>query len=166
MTESEERVAAALAWIVAALKRHAVPHQLVGGLAARAYGATRAVVDIDFYVPLDQAASLLAELRPYLIWGPAHFVDAAWDITFLKLDYLGQRVEFGDSSSRPGFFNRREGRWQVQHIDYSRGQLMDVFGVEVPVMPRDELIRYKRDLGRDVDLRDVQEMLAWQPVED
>jgi hypothetical protein len=53
----------ALGWIVEVLRRADVPFQVVGGLAARAFGATRPLADLDFYVPtsrLDEIADLAA----------------------------------------------------------------------------------------------------------
>lgn len=148
----------ALVWIVDALNRHGVPYQVVGGLAARAYGARRGLVDIDIYVPFDEAAGLLEELQPHVAWGPEHFVDDSWDITFMKIDYRGQRIELGDSSTEPKFFNWKDRRWEVQRVDYERSAIAEVFGVEVLVMPKDELLRYKSALGREVDVADIEQI--------
>jgi hypothetical protein len=59
-TTDAEKISQALNWIVSLLNRHHIPYQIVGGLAAKAYGARRALVDIDMYVPLEQAAGALA----------------------------------------------------------------------------------------------------------
>lgn len=99
--EDRRRIARALAWIVGALRRHGVPHQAVGGLAARAYGARRPLNDIDFYVPFNRAAGVLEEVRPFVVWGPEHHAGDEWDLTYLKIDYHGQRIELGDSSTTP-----------------------------------------------------------------
>jgi hypothetical protein len=129
-------------------------------LAARAYGAHRGLADIDIYVPFNEADGLLEEVRPHVAWGPEHFVDDSWDITFVKIDYRGQRIELGDSSTEPKFFNRKKRRWEVQRIDYEHSSIVEVFGVEVPVMPKDELIRYKSALGREVDAANIEQITA------
>lgn len=149
--------AIALAWVVDLLQRHRVPFQLVGGLAARAYGATRPLADLDFYIPMKRFAELLPEISPNVIWGPEHYRDANWDITFVKVSYAGQPIELGDSDEAR-FFDRAAGVWRRQEIAFSRSVWRDVMGVRVPVIPHSELIAYKRQLGREVDRLDLREI--------
>lgn len=104
--EEEPRARRALLWIVDASGGHHVPYQMVGGAAAKAYGARRESVDIGIYVPFDEAAGLLEEARPYATWGPEHRSGEEWDLTFSKIDYAGQEVGLGGSSSGPRFFDR------------------------------------------------------------
>ena len=148
-------VGPALAWIVGLLERHVIPYQVVGGLAARAYGATRPVNDVDLYVPFDLAGFAIEEIQSSIVWGPQRHVDDHWDLTFLKANFGEQRVEIGDSSSIPRFFDAGEGRWVSQRIDYYASVRVELFGVRVAVMPKKELVRYKLALGREVDLVDV-----------
>ena len=137
------------------MERHCVPYVVVGGLAARAYGAIRPVVDIDLYAPFDLAGAALGEMQPNVIWGPQRYADDHWDLTFLKADFRGRRVELGDSSNAPRFFDARAGRWVSQHIDYGASVRVELFGVRTAVMPKQELVSYKLALGRRVDLVDV-----------
>jgi hypothetical protein len=58
------QITVALRWLVSLLERHDVPYQVVGGLAAQAYGATRPLVDFDLCIPLHQAQAALVEMRP------------------------------------------------------------------------------------------------------
>jgi len=156
--EEELRAREALRWIVHALDRHNVPYQIVGGAAARAYGAYRELVDIDIYVPFDEAAGLLEEVKPYVTWGPEHHSGDEWDLTFLKIDYGGQKVELGDSSSGPRFFDQKNQRWVEQRIGYERSASVELFGVEAKVMPKEELVEYKAVLGREVDRADLEQI--------
>lgn len=150
--------AAALAWVVELLQQHGIPFQAVGGLAARAYGATRELADLDFYIPMERFPEL-HEAAAYVVWGPEHYRDAHWDIIFAKLEFAGQKIELGDSSD--AFFrDPRSGAWVRQEIAYERSVWRDVLGVRVPVMPMAELIAYKRLLDRDVDRLDLAELGA------
>ncbi len=99
--EVERRVARARAWIVEALRKDGVPYQVVGGLPPGPYGAHRPPADIDVYAPLNRAASLLQEARPFVTWGPEHYADGNRNITFLQIDYRGQWTKIGDSSTNP-----------------------------------------------------------------
>ena len=149
--------AAALAWVVGLLDRHCIPFQAVGGLAARAYGATRPLIDLDFYIPMERFPELLPEASAYVVWGPEHYRDADWDITFVKLSYAGQQIEFGDAIDAY-FFDRVAEIWVRQEIDFGASVWRDVLGVRVPVMPLPELIAYKRRLDREVDRMDLAEL--------
>lgn len=165
MNNVQRHTARALTWIVGALREHNILYQVVGGLAARAYGANRPLADIDLYVPFDLAADLLGKIRPFVTWKPERYVDEAWDMTFLKLDLYGQWIELGDSSTDPRFFSAKNGCWERQHIYYANSTSARMFDIEIEVMPKDELIRYKSSLGREVDLTDIGQMMgASQPA--
>ena len=150
----------ALAWVVATLDRHHCPYQVVGGLAALAYGGRRPLNDIDLYAPVAGFPGLVRDLRPYTVWGPAHYRDDAWDLVFMKIDFAGVRIEIGDASSPAQYFDAGRACWVDQGVDFSRSQRRTVQGVAAEVMPLAELLRYKRALARPVDLADVQELTA------
>ena len=155
-TNDARKIGQALAWIVSLLNRHHIPYQVVGGLAAKAYGATRPLVDIDVYAPLDQAA--LEEMRPYIIRELLPHRSDSWDLVYMALDYNGMYMEIGDTSTVPRFYNRRDQRWEDQIIDYASSHVMTLYGIEAAVMPKDELLRYKAMLDRDVDHQDIEEI--------
>ena len=102
----------------------------------------------------------MRDLRPDTVWGQAHYRDDAWDLVFMKIDFAGVRIEIGDASSSPQYFDAGRGCWVDQGVDFSRSQRRTVQGVAVEVMPLAELLRYKRALARPVDLADVEELTA------
>ncbi len=53
MAAGDEKVDAALGWILRVFKKHGVPYQVCGGFAAHLYGATRPINDIDIDIPRD-----------------------------------------------------------------------------------------------------------------
>jgi AbrB family looped-hinge helix DNA binding protein len=89
------REARALRWIVGLLEELEVPFQVVGGLAAGAYGATRPLVDLDFYVPTRCLPIVAGAADSRLVRAPEHHRDENWDITFMALEHEGQRIELG-----------------------------------------------------------------------
>ena len=160
-TSIADRQAAALHWIVDLLKARAIPFQGVGGLAARAYGTTRSLVDLDFYVPTARLPEIVAaaEADPVaqVVRGPAPYRDAAWDLNFVALDYAGPRIELGGADEAQ-YFDRALGRWRPAAIDFAASRRRAVLGVAVPVMPLAQLVAYKRALDRPVDRLDLGEL--------
>ncbi|MFS4436824.1 hypothetical protein ACMA5I_01285 [Paracoccaceae bacterium GXU_MW_L88] len=151
------RAAAALAWIVSEIEAAGLPYQIVGGLAARAYGATRALHDIDLYVPFEGDRDFIDSIAPSIIWGPETLVEGPWSLTYVKLDHAGQRIEIG-SPDRLALRDGRTGAWMPQEIDFASSVRREVLGQTVWVMPRAALIAYKTILHRDVDLDDIAEI--------
>ena len=162
-TTDQEKIGQALRWIVSLLKRYEIPSQICGGLAAKAYGATRPLVDIDIYAALQESPhfeEFLNEIHPYLIreWSP--HLSASWDITYLALNYQGMQIEIAESTTHPRFYNHRDERWEEQRIDFTASTLMCLYGVEVAIMPKDELLAYKAMLDREVDHLDLEQITA------
>lgn len=149
----------ALAWIVGLLNDLEIPFQVVGGLAARAYGATRPLVDLDFYVPTSRLADVAAAASDRVVRPPAHHRDDEWDISFMALEHDGVRIELGGADGAR-YFDRGAGRWTDVAIDYGVALRREVLGVEVPLMPRVALIAYKRALDRAVDRQDLADLAA------
>ena len=153
-----EHLPFALAWLVNLLDRHAVPYQIVGGLAAHAYGATRPVVDVDLYLPFDRGQPFLAEIQPFIVRLPLPHRSESWDLVYLALEVEDVYIEIGDSSTNPRFYNRIDGCWEEQRLVFDASVTATLYGVEMKVMPREELMRYKRMLDREVDHLDLAEM--------
>jgi hypothetical protein len=157
MNAADREFAHALRWITEIMAGASARYQAVGGLAARAYGSRRPLVDLDFYMPAQDLARVLKELGPHRVWGPEPFRDDCWDLTFTRVEWQGVRIELADAEGAR-YYSRAQGRWVDQRIDFGRSTRRTVLGVEVPVMPKDRLIAYKRDLDRPVDRRDLEEI--------
>lgn len=153
-----EKTGRALSWITSLLRECGVPFQAVGGLAAQAYGARRPLVDIDLYAPFDQAAEAIERMQPFIVRAPGPHRSESWDLVYLAMFYEDVEIEIGDSSTDPKFYNVIDQRWAPQIIDFEASEMRTVYGVEIPVMPKDELIRYKRMLDREVDHMDIREI--------
>lgn len=149
--------ARALAWIVDLLRRLEVPFQVVGGLAARAYGATRSLVDLDFYVPTDRLNEIAAAAPAHVVRPPSKHGDDDWDIVFMAFEHEDVRIELGGADGAR-YFDRAARRWTAVEIDFAGGEHREVLGIGVPLMPLDDLIAYKRALDRPVDREDLVEI--------
>ncbi len=148
----------ALAWIVGLLNRAGIPFQVVGGVAAAAYGARRDLGDIDLSVPAAHLPSLMRLAGPdRIIKEPWRHRDEAWDLILMALEHGGQRIEVGVADAAR-YRERASGAWHDASIDVGTSMPRVVWGIEVPVMPRAQLIDCKRRLDREVDRRDLAEM--------
>lgn len=157
-TNDPEKIGRALHWIVSLLKRYDIPYQICGGMAAKAYGSTRPLVDIDIYAALQDSPhfrEFLDDIRSYLIreWTP--HLSASWDIVYLALNYQEMQIEIAESSNNPRFYNHRDGRWEEQGVDFAVSTYLDLYGMNVAIMPKDELLTYKAMLNREVDRLDI-----------
>ena len=86
---------AALRWIASEMALAGIPYQITGGLAARVYGSTRNLYDIDLDVPEASMGELTRRLREHVVYGPARYKDAFWDLQLVTLDYRGFHVDLG-----------------------------------------------------------------------
>lgn len=147
----------ALKWITGILDRHEVPYQAAGGLAARCYGSTRPLHDIDLYVPGRAMPELEEELKEYIEFGPSHHKDNEWDLVFMRLNYNGRQIELGDAD-RTRYFDSGSGRWVDEKIDFESSRILEFQGIKLPVIPKRRLIEYKQRLDRKVDRLDLKEI--------
>jgi hypothetical protein len=147
----------ALKWIVNVLESNQIPFQIVGGLAAKAYGAKRQLFDIDIYVPEKYMSIVVKETKKYIVWGPKRSKEKNWDLEYMKIMYAEQRIEIG-SPEKTKIFNKEKKQWFKEDIDFSKSQIKEVFGLKIPVMPKNQLILRKKRLGRKVDIIDLKQM--------
>jgi hypothetical protein len=152
----------AIRWIVDLLRDLGVPFQVAGGLAAKAYGARRRLADLDIYIPAGRLEEVAEAAAPHVVRPPIHHRDGQWDLTFMKLEFGGREIELAGADDAR-YYDRASGCWRPAEIDFHLSVERTVFGIPLPVMPFEQLVAYKRRLGREVDLQDVDEMLSAQP---
>ncbi|KHT62480.1 MazG-related protein [Photobacterium gaetbulicola] len=152
-----EKVKNALLWVKDILDSQLVQYQIVGGLAVNIHGGSRQVADIDLYIQRSDANKILPLVTAYISKPLTHYVEGAWDLEYFQLVYQTQKIEIGLS---PGTKIRAADSevWRELPTDFSRSVKGNYMGVEVPTIPVDELVRYKRVLGREVDLIDIEEL--------
>lgn len=150
----EERIAGALAWIAGRLRDLDVPFQVAGGLAAVAHGAERELNDIDLYVPEGALALLRDELEEHHAHGPRRHRGDHWDCYFMEVRFAGEEIELAEAA-RTRYRKDPDHPWHDARVDFDEPAHREVYGVRVPVMPRERLVAYKRRLDRPVDRQDV-----------
>lgn len=144
----------ALHWIVQILNKHKVPFQITGGLAAIAYGSGRELADIDIDIPGGCFERIVPDLKDHTISGPERYKDEKWDLFLLRLSYAGVDIEITDAQ-RTRIFDSRSNEWVEEKTGFTGSVMVNVLGIEVPVIPKEKLIAYKKMLGREVDMGDI-----------
>ncbi len=151
------KISNSLKWITGILIEEEIPYQIVGGLAARAYGARRPLIDIDLYIPKWGLSKILPRVEKYVTRLPEHYLSDLFDITFMALEFEGQQIELGVAEGAK-IFDTKENHWIPEKIDFNDSNNIEVEGVVVRVIPLDRLIKYKKILSRPVDLKDIEEI--------
>ena len=155
--DRDVRIARALRWIASVLDEQGVRWIVAGGLAARAHGANRELHDIDLYVEEGALERILPRIREHHAHGPRRHRDEHWDCLFLEVRYAGEEIELAEAA-RCRHRDGPDAPWHPAGVEFDAADRREVFGVEVPVMPRAALVAYKRRLGRAVDRRDLKEL--------
>ncbi|GGW27059.1 nucleotidyltransferase [Vreelandella hamiltonii] len=144
-------------WIVGLLRDRNIPFIICGGLAAKGYGAERDLHDIDLFVPGEHFSSVVQAGQEFVSKAAAHRQEEGWDLTYVQFKYEGIKVEVGNADG-PKIFDSGNEQWVPLNIDFSRFDTVNLLGLELPLMLREDLIRYKSALSRPVDAEDIRDI--------
>jgi hypothetical protein len=156
--ESQQAVAG-LKWITQLLAKHNITYQITGGLAAKVYGSERPLADIDLDLPNEAITKILPDIENHLVYGPSRYQDLEWDILLATLNYHGQLIDL--SGADDGLlFDKQNEKWVTCEVDFKKINRCLMDGIQVPVIAKNELIKYKSSLRREVDLLDISAIYA------
>ncbi|KPQ20413.1 hypothetical protein [Halomonas sp. HL-93] len=144
-------------WIVGLLRDRNIPFQICGGLAAKGYGAGRALNDIDLFVPDEHFMTVVQAGQAYISKPAAQRCEEGWDLTYVQFKYEGIKVEVGNAEGAH-IFDAASQAWVPLNIDFARYETVNLLGLALPLMLKEDLIRYKSMLARPVDLDDIRAM--------
>ncbi|EII3117751.1 MazG-related protein [Vibrio parahaemolyticus] len=154
-----EKVKVALNWLKNILESENVEYQIVGGLAATLHGGSREIADIDLYIDNSDANKVLAHVAQYISKPLTHYSEYGWDLEYFQLVYRDQKIEIGLAQSTQ-IQSSLDGSWHQLEIDFSKSIVKRYQGIELQVIPVHQLVEYKRTLGREVDLVDIQQLTS------
>lgn len=156
MENIERNTREAFHYIVDLLEGNNIPYKITGGFAARLYGSTRPLADIDIDVD-EVALPLLASLtEKYTIDKLGNYTDAHWNLSLITLCYAGQEIDLGSTSSN--IFNQQTQTWEAHHGNLANHTKLSVFDKIVPVETKSALMAYKQKLAREVDIIDIEQL--------
>jgi predicted nucleotidyltransferase len=147
----------ALKWIINLLDMNKISYQIVGGLAAKTYGASRELADIDLYVSGKDFKKICNLAKDFITWGPKIWKSEEWDCEFVKILYNEQKIEIGNSDNTKRYDSEKH-KWIKENINYEKYVLKKFLDIKIKVIPKDKLIEYKRKLNREVDIIDIQQI--------
>jgi hypothetical protein len=75
----------------------------------------------------------------------------------LTLKYNDQLIDL-NGALHTKIFNKSKQEWQACHVDFSKSEIKKCFDLDVPVIPKDELLSYKKIIARAVDLIDIEQI--------
>lgn len=148
-----------LEWIISIFEKHNIPFQIAGGLAAKIYGSTRSLNDIDIDVPQARIAEILDDVKEFITYGPIRHIDEKWDVYILALERNRQEFDIsGGEDAR--IFDDTTQTWKTFPTDVEHPNWVEYEGMKLPVMHREELAKYKSFLNGDHQKEDIRAALA------
>ncbi len=144
----------AFKWIIGLLEKNKIPFQIKGGVAAQLYGSKRELGDIDISIPEDKFNEIIPGIKDYIIYGPEQYLDEEWDIKLITLTYKGQDIDIAGAFEKKNF-DKTNNKLVNTPSNFSNSVYMDVYGINVPVIAKEDLLSYKKLILRDVDVFDI-----------
>ncbi|MBN2626968.1 MAG: hypothetical protein JXA95_09915 [Spirochaetales bacterium] len=127
------------------LNNHKVRYLLVGGWAVGLYGNPRATKDIDFLISIEQDNIKLLQKALQEFGAPT--VD---DTVFIE---KGNVFRMGNTPIQIVIINHSDG---IEfHESYEQRNSIEIDGMEITVISKDDLIKNKKSSGRLQDLADA-----------
>jgi hypothetical protein len=138
--------------ISAELDRRGIPWMAVGGLAGNLWGSSWPLHDIDIDVPAEALAALADHWTQY-ITAQGRYVDGEFDIELLRLRIGGVEADLSGADYAycfaPSGVRRALPNTLQQRVSRPLGSRT------FPCQRLEDLIAYKRAIGRNEDLREL-----------
>jgi len=148
----------ALIWITTLLNNKSIPFQISGGLAAKIYGSPRPLNDIDIDIPEENFITIYEDVKPYIIYGPNQYKDKKWDCYLMTLNYFGQEIDICGAYNTK-ITTKDNKAWLKLPTNLKNVNYQQYLGITLPVMPKQKLIDYKRQLDGGHQLIDINSII-------
>lgn len=155
---NENKIRNTSVWIIDILNSKKVPFRISGGLAAKIYGSPRPLNDIDIDIPEENFIDIYEDVKSYIIYGPDQYVDKKWDCYLMTLNYFGQEIDIC-GAGKTKITTKDNKTWASLGSDLNNVNYQEYLGVMVPVMPKQKLIDYKRQLDGDHQIIDINSII-------
>ena len=150
----EKKVVDALKWMVEILGKKNIEYQIAGGFAAKVFGSSRPLNDIDFDISENFFPKILSDVSQYITYGPARLNDGKWDCELITLNYHGQEIDISGVDSMK-LSNKERNKWIPYKENFFKNVELDVDGMKLRVIHPRELVAYKQELDGEQQLTDI-----------
>lgn len=150
----EQKTIDALIWIIEILNRLKIDYYISGGFAGKIFGSKRELNDIDINISEYNFKKLLPEISKYIIYGPARYKDAKWDLELITLNYKGQEIDIGGVESML-ISNKKRTKWLSFYVNFNKVLKFDLNGMKLKIINPKDFILYKRELDGEHQLEDI-----------
>ena len=146
----------AVKWIAKLLYKHKIKFHFHGGLASYAYGSKLRCNDIDLDMNLSNMNNLYLIAKYHVIEKPwtGTSSNKIWKGCIMQLEYLGIKIDVADAKNTK-MFNKKTDRYERFPANINLPTIKKIFGLNVPVMPKKNLINFKSKLRFPNDLIDL-----------
>lgn len=148
--------------ILEALNQAQHPYQATGGLAGNLHGSRWPLHDLDFDVATPLLSRMATEFRAHVVYGPAPFRDEEFALDLLTLRFGSVDVDISDAASIR--LMKANGEGQPWPSDLSAVVWRPLHQHRVPTMPLPQLVAYKRAIGREADVADLEALIRGRHV--
>ena len=154
LTDTQKEV---LIFLVRKLQENNIEFQISGGLAVIVHGGTRPLYDIDLEVHKEDREKVRELFKEFITedWNNDLEPDDQFDIWIIKLEVTGVPIDINQIEDVYLISKSGERALQPSDLDF---ELKEFEGMSLPVHRKEALIAYKKILGRDVDLVDVEHL--------
>lgn len=152
----EENYKKAVYWIVKLLNKNRVKFHFIGGLAAYAYGSKIRYNDIDLAMNLKDMNKLVEIAKDYVIEKPWNGTSSnkIWKGYVMRLEYYRIKIDVTEAKFTK-IFNKKSRKYEKFPSDLQNPTFKKIFGLNVPIMQKNKLIKYKSKLKFPNDLIDL-----------
>jgi hypothetical protein len=132
---------------------------VIGGLAAIAWGVKRKLVDIDIQVGTADFKKVEKIFAKEIIQSARHYKTEKWDIKQMIINLNGVDIDICQAED---FYVIKKGIKYLVPNSLAAASTKQVAGIEIPVLPLKELIKYKQLIARPVDMDDLSLLIRLQ----
>ncbi len=155
LTEAKKKV---LKFLVDTLNKNKIAFQVSGGLGAIAYGSKRELRDIDIEINKKNCPVVRELFKEFIAEDYQNYKNAEFDAWWMELDIDGVEVDINQVEESYAF--DKEGNKHLLPEDLIDTELKTVESITFPVQNKTNLIAYKKIVGRDTDLFDIEAILT------